>query len=149
MFFQTDVARLRYLTTAFKFRARAQVGYAKIADPDAQFIVSKYSIPSEVDTLLLFQENTHEPLVRASIKELAIATLFEILEAHQFLQLPRLSSQEIFDQVSAVEEISKDQQKILITSLASHFSSVLPSLQEVERDCASFCSAHNMAKTKK
>ncbi len=96
---QPDAARIRYLTTAFKFRARAQVGYVKIADPDAQFIVSKYSIPSEVDTLLLFQENTHEPLVRASMKELTMATLFEVLEAHQFLQLPRLSSQEVFNQV--------------------------------------------------
>jgi DnaJ family protein C protein 16 len=94
---------LRYLTTAFKFRARAQLGYIKIDDPASLEVVKKYDIPLEVDTLLLFQENAHTPVVRASMQALALNTLLDILESHQFLQLPRLSSQDIFDQLCPPE----------------------------------------------
>ena len=68
IFGKTEVARLRYLTTAFKYRSRAQVGYVKIDDSNSIEVVSKYEIPSDADSLLLFQENTRIPVVRISMK---------------------------------------------------------------------------------
>ena len=47
--------------------------------------------------MLIFQENTRLPVVQVSMKDLPLATLLDVLESHQFLQLPRLSSQEVFD----------------------------------------------------
>ena len=46
---------------------------------------------------MIFQENTRLPVVQVSMKDLPLNTLTEVLEAHQYLQLPRLSSQDIFD----------------------------------------------------
>ena len=68
IFGKTEIARLRYLTTAFKYRSRAQVGYVKIDDPESIEVVSKYEIPGDSDSLLLFQENTRIPVVRISMQ---------------------------------------------------------------------------------
>ena len=68
IFGKTEIARLRYLTTAFKYRSRAQVGYVKIDDPESLEVVSKYEIPGDSDSLLLFQENTRIPVVRISMQ---------------------------------------------------------------------------------
>ena len=68
IFGKTQVARLRYLTTAFKYRSRAQVGYVKVDAPDSVNVLQKYEIPSDADSLLLFQENTRIPVVRISMQ---------------------------------------------------------------------------------
>ncbi len=47
----------------------------------------------------LFQENVDVPVASVSTKDITLSTLFEMVEANQFLQLPRLSSQDIFDQL--------------------------------------------------
>ena len=47
----------------------------------------------------LFQENVDLPVASVSTKDISLSTLFEMVEANQFLQLPRLSSQDIFDQL--------------------------------------------------
>ena len=46
-----------------------------------------------------FQENVDLPVASVSTKDISLNTLFEMVEANQFLQLPRLSSQDIFDQL--------------------------------------------------
>ena len=68
IFGKTQVARLRYLTTAFKYRSRAQVGYVKVDAPDSVRVLQKYDIPTDADSLLLFQENTRIPVVRISMQ---------------------------------------------------------------------------------
>ena len=44
LFGRTEVIRLRYLTTAFKFRSRAKLGYVQLTDPYAKKIISKYNM---------------------------------------------------------------------------------------------------------
>ena len=44
LFGKTEVIRLRYLTTAFKFRSRAKLGYVQLTDPYAKKIISKYNM---------------------------------------------------------------------------------------------------------
>jgi DnaJ family protein C protein 16 len=63
-------------------------------------MIERFKIPTtNVDTLLIFQENVDVPIVSVSTKDITLNTLFEMIEANQFLQLPRLSSQDIFDQL--------------------------------------------------
>lgn len=100
LFGKTDVIRLRYLTTAFKYRNRALLGYVKLQGPNTEKMIERFKVPTtNVDTLLVFQENVDLPVVSVSTKEITLNTLFEMVEANQFLQLPRLSSQDIFDQL--------------------------------------------------
>ena len=63
--------------------------------------------------MLIFQENTRLPVVQVSMKDLPLATLLEVLESHQFLQLPRLSSQEIFDHLCPPES-SKTRKRLCV-----------------------------------
>ena len=74
-----------------------QVGYVQLDDPDSVEIVTKYDVAPDANSMLIFQENTRLPVVQVSMKDLPLATLLDVLESHQFLQLPRLSSQEVFD----------------------------------------------------
>ena len=69
----------------------------KLEDPESIEIQSKFNPPKDANTIMIFQENTRLPVVQVSMKDLPLNTLTEVLEAHQYLQLPRLSSQEIFD----------------------------------------------------
>ena len=63
--------------------------------------------------MLIFQENTRLPVVQVSMKDLPLATLLEVLESHQFLQLPRLSSQDIFDHLCPPES-SKTRKRLCV-----------------------------------
>ena len=58
--------------------------------------------------MLIFQENTRLPVVQVSMKDLPLATLLDVLESHQFLQLPRLSSQEVFDHLCPPGNLLRD-----------------------------------------
>ena len=91
LFGKTEVIRLRYLTTAFKFRHRAKIGYVRINDLLSRKIVSKYNINKGKDTMLVFHEDSDHPVAVVSMQDLALKTLYEVIETHQFLTLPRLS----------------------------------------------------------
>ena len=76
------------------------LGYVKLQGPNTEKLIQRYKVPTTtVDTLLIFQENADVPVVSVSTKDITLNTLFEMVEANQFLQLPRLSSQDIFDQL--------------------------------------------------
>ena len=109
LFGKTDVIRLRYLTTAFKYRNRALLGYGKLQGPNTDKLIQRFKVPtSNLDTLLIFQENVDLPVASVSTKDITLNTLFEMVEANQFLQLPRLSSQDIFDQLCPGETVLKN-----------------------------------------
>ena len=58
LFGKIDIVRLRYLTTAFKYRNRAMLGYVKLQGPNTEKLIQRYKVPTTtVDTLLIFQEN--------------------------------------------------------------------------------------------
>ena len=91
LFGRTEVIRLRYLTTAFKFRSRAKLGYVQLTDPYAKKIISNYNMAKTKDSMLVFHEDSNHPVAFVSMQDLALKTLFEVIESHQFLTLPRLS----------------------------------------------------------
>ena len=90
LFGKTDVIRLRYLTTAFKFKSRAKLGYVKINNLLARKIITKYNVAKNgKDTMLVFHEDPNHPVAFVSMQDLALSTLFEVVESHKFLTLPR------------------------------------------------------------
>ena len=96
-----------------------QFGYVNLEDPESIEVLSKYSPPKDANTIMVFQENTHLPIVQVSMKDLPINTLAEMLEAHQYLQLPRLSSQEIFDTLCPAES-AKTRKRLCVVLISVH-----------------------------
>ena len=89
------MVRLRFLTAAFRFRHRAAVGYVKLHDTAAKKLIRSYGVSqaAQTDTVLVFQEDPDVPVASASMKDLSLSTIIEVMEPNQFLQLPRLSNQ--------------------------------------------------------
>ena len=99
IFGKLDIIRLRYLTTAYKYRERALFGYVQLKDSNARQTLQRFGISAnkDIDTILLFNEDFSSPLASLSMKNIPVKTMQDLIEEHQFLQLPRLSSQAVFD----------------------------------------------------
>lgn len=60
---------------------------------ESKEIRKRYQIASDMDTVLLFNENTSRPIASVSMKDIPSTTLHHIISSNQYLALPRLSSQ--------------------------------------------------------
>jgi len=107
LFGKLDIVRLRYLTSGFKFRERAALGYVQLTSPDATAILQRFNVDASKDTLLLFQEDTGEPVASLKMDDLPTNTILEVIDKHQFLKLPRLSSQRVFDSLCPIDSSKK------------------------------------------
>lgn len=67
--------------------------YVQMGLRSTEDIVSRYSVSTKVDTLLLFREDATTPAASVAMADLPYATMKDIIKSHQFLMLPRLSSQ--------------------------------------------------------
>ena len=99
IFGKLEIIRLRYLTTAYKYRERALFGFVQLKDTKARKTLQQFGISAsnDKDTILLFNEDHSSPLASVSMKDIPLNTMQELIEENQFLQLPRLSSQSVFD----------------------------------------------------
>ncbi|KAF2355455.1 hypothetical protein FHG87_013792 [Trinorchestia longiramus] len=97
IFGHLDVIRLRYLTVAWEFRQRAAIGYIQMGLRTTEATVSRYSVSAKVDTLLVFREDASTPAASVAMADLPYATMHDIILSHQYLMLPRLSSQSVFE----------------------------------------------------
>ena len=113
IFGKLDVVRLRYLTSGFKFRERAAIGYVQLNDVGTKKIAKRFQVDMKQDTLLLFQEDTEKPVASLAMADLPTDTIISVIEQHQFLQLPRLSSQKVFDSLCP-EESSKIKKRLCV-----------------------------------
>lgn len=113
LFGKLDVVRLRYLTSGFKFRERAAIGYVQVTAGDTKATVDRFQVDVRRDTLLLFQEDSEKPVASLAMADLPTDTILSVIEQHQFLQLPRLSSQRVFDALCP-EESSKTRKRLCV-----------------------------------
>ncbi|KAJ8910877.1 hypothetical protein NQ315_000508 [Exocentrus adspersus] len=90
--------RLRYLVTAYHFRHRVAFGFVDSAD-----VRDKYQVPQDMDAVLLFNENTSLPMASITMKDIPTSTLHHIISSNQYLALPRLSSQGVFESLCPCE----------------------------------------------
>jgi len=88
-------------------------GYVRITNLMAKKVVQKYNVAKNSDTMLVFHENPSHPVAFVSMQDLALSTLFEVVESHKFLTLPRLSSQGVMDQLCPPES-SKVRKKLCV-----------------------------------
>ncbi|XP_024875532.1 dnaJ homolog subfamily C member 16 [Temnothorax curvispinosus] len=123
IFEKRDFIRLRYLLTSFYHRDRVAFGFVQIGIPETENITSKYKISGELDTLLLFNENSEKPMASVSMKDISSETMHNVIANNKFLVLPRLSNQAMLDSICPPEWLRP--QKRLCAVLISQQSSTL------------------------
>ncbi|XP_076359404.1 dnaJ homolog subfamily C member 16 l(3)80Fg isoform X2 [Tachypleus tridentatus] len=102
-FSQVELPRLRYLLLAYQYNTRALFGFINLGSPGVDEICRRYGVNKQMESLLVFSENVTSPVATLSMSELAPQTMQDVLEANKFLLLPRLSSQQLFDQICPPE----------------------------------------------
>lgn len=58
-------------------------------------MVDRFQVNVKKDTLLMFQEDSDTPVASLAMDDLPTNTILEVMEKHQYLQLPRLSNQKV------------------------------------------------------
>uniref|UniRef100_A0A1B6DHU2 DnaJ homolog subfamily C member 16 n=1 Tax=Clastoptera arizonana TaxID=38151 RepID=A0A1B6DHU2_9HEMI len=89
--------RLRYLLTAYYYRDRVAFSFVQMNTPKGKEIQAKMQVPPDMDTLLLFNENTDRPVASVSMADIPVQTLQDVINSNKYLLLPRLSSQDLLD----------------------------------------------------
>ncbi|XP_023017800.2 dnaJ homolog subfamily C member 16 l(3)80Fg [Leptinotarsa decemlineata] len=105
--------RLRYLVTAYHFRQRLAFGFV-----ESQEIRDRFQVPQDMDTVLLFNENTSYPMASVSMKEIPTSTLNHIISSNQYLALPRLSSQAVLEALCP-SEWNRPRKKLCVVLVTS------------------------------
>lgn len=123
IFEKRDFIRLRYLLMSFYYRDRVAFGFVQIGLPETENITSKYKISGELDTLLLFNENSEKPMASISMKDISSETMHNVIANNKFLVLPRLSNQAMLDSICPPEWLRP--QKRLCAILISQQNSPL------------------------
>lgn len=126
IFDKKESVRLRYLFVAFYYRDRVAFGFVQTGKPDTELIVVKYKISMDLDTLLLFNENSEKPMASVSMKDISSDTMHNVISNNKFLALPRLSNQAMLDSVCPPEWLRP--QKRLCAVLISQQNSPLHDL---------------------
>ena len=96
IFGKLDVVRLRYLTSGFKFRERAAIGYVQLTTGDSGATLDRFKVDPKQDTMLVFQEDREHPVAWLVMADLPTTIILSLIEQHQYPQLPRLSNQREF-----------------------------------------------------
>lgn len=140
LFGKLDVVRLRYLTSGFKFRDRAALGYVQMNKGKVASTMERFGVSKSVDTLLLFQEDTSKPAASLAMADLSTDTILNIIDSHQFLKLPRLSSQAVFDSLCPPES-SRTRKKLCVVL----FTRNDPEHEEAREALREFIEAHRFS----
>lgn len=85
-------------------------------------MTARYKISEDLDTLLLFNENSEKPMASVSMKDIPSETMHNVIGSNKFLLLPRLSNQAMLDSVCPPEWLKP--QKRLCAVLISQNSAV-------------------------
>lgn len=105
LFSKAESIRIRYLLTAYRFHARAAFAHIRLGLPETEIVQRRYNVHPQMESLLVFNEDSNTPFATLSMAELAPQTMRDVLEANKFLLLPRLSSQALFDQLCPPEAV--------------------------------------------
>jgi DnaJ family protein C protein 16 len=77
--------------------------YMELNEESTQNFRERFGVPSNLDSMLLFQEDKDRPAARISMQDLPYTTLNDIINSNKWLQLPRLSSQKILEELCPPE----------------------------------------------
>lgn len=95
--------RLRYLIAAYHFRQQVAFGFVQLNSPETEDVQHRFKINPTLDSLLIFNEDSNKPVASVSMSDIPSQTMNVVIKVNQYLALPRLSSQEMFDGICPAE----------------------------------------------
>ncbi|XP_033763576.1 dnaJ homolog subfamily C member 16-like [Pecten maximus] len=104
---QKEEPAIRFLATAMHYKNFVKFAYINTASPDIGKIMKKNGVNKHRETLLMFNEESSSPVATISMHQLSRSTLNEVIESNKFLLLPRLSSQEKFEELCPIERSAR------------------------------------------
>ncbi|ESO88811.1 hypothetical protein LOTGIDRAFT_218980 [Lottia gigantea] len=111
----------RLLAPAFYYQERVAFGFVCTHSNEAIILLNKLNINRNRDTLLLFNEDATNPVASVTMQQLSRKTVDELIDSNLYLQLPRLSSQSLFDKLCPEESRRKSRRLcvVLVTKKAN------------------------------
>ncbi|XP_028301904.1 dnaJ homolog subfamily C member 16 isoform X2 [Gouania willdenowi] len=113
LFDQLPVVPLLYKVTqteAFKrfaFRDYVRFGYVDQGETSNSRLLRQFSINTYAPIMLLFKENTEKPVDVIQARGMKRQIMDEFVSNNKFLQVPRLVSQQIFDELCPVKQFHR------------------------------------------
>lgn len=116
--------KLRYLLIALEFRDRYQFGHVSTKKSQHKLLMDKYKVNNEYPTILIFDEDYQRPINFLQVinnRDFQRDDVRELLLKQQYLQLPRITSQSMLDDLCIdLSDGTQIQKKLCIILLASN-----------------------------
>ncbi|XP_032228549.1 dnaJ homolog subfamily C member 16 isoform X2 [Nematostella vectensis] len=113
---------LLYNLVAFSNQERLSFGFVSMSGQDGEKLRRKFRVMAKEPTVMIFKEESAVPEVVFEATDLKSGKLREMVSANKYLNLPRLTTQKIFDELCPDERF-RSQRKlcvILFTKRGSH-----------------------------
>ncbi|KAM3877957.1 dnaJ homolog subfamily C member 16-like [Diretmus argenteus] len=107
LFDQVPVVPLLYKLTAFAFRDYVRFGYVDQGETYNTRLLRQFNINTYAPTMLLFKENTEKPADIIQARGMKRQIMDEFVSNNKFLQVPRLASQQLFDELCPIKQFHR------------------------------------------
>uniref|UniRef100_A0A672G679 DnaJ homolog subfamily C member 16-like n=1 Tax=Salarias fasciatus TaxID=181472 RepID=A0A672G679_SALFA len=125
LFDQVPVVPLLYKLTAFAFRDYVRFGYVDQGETYNSRLLRQFNINTYAPTMLLFKEDTVKPVDIIQARGMKRQIMDEFVSNNKFLQVPRLASQQIFDELCPVKQFHR-RRKYCVLLITGEDSAFLP-----------------------
>uniref|UniRef100_A0A3P9M9P1 DnaJ homolog subfamily C member 16 n=1 Tax=Oryzias latipes TaxID=8090 RepID=A0A3P9M9P1_ORYLA len=98
---------LLYKLTAFSFRDYVRFGYVEQGDTHITQLLQQFNINTFAPSMLLFKEDTQKPADIIQARGMKRQIMNEFVSNNKFLQVPRLVSQQLFDELCPVKQFHR------------------------------------------
>uniref|UniRef100_A0A1A7Z1J2 DnaJ homolog subfamily C member 16 n=2 Tax=Iconisemion striatum TaxID=60296 RepID=A0A1A7Z1J2_9TELE len=107
LFDQVPVVPLLYKLTAFTFRDYVRFGYVDQGVSHNSKLLRQFNLNTYAPTMLLFKEDTEKPVDIIQARGMKRQLMDEFVSNNKFLQVPRLVSQQLFDELCPVKQFHR------------------------------------------
>lgn len=107
LFDQVPVVPLLYKLTAFAFRNYVRFGFVDQGETQNIRLLRQFNINTYAPTMLLFKEDTENPVDIIQARGMKRQIMDEFVSNNKFLQVPRLVSQQLFDELCPIKQFHR------------------------------------------
>uniref|UniRef100_A0AAX7VRM4 DnaJ homolog subfamily C member 16 n=1 Tax=Astatotilapia calliptera TaxID=8154 RepID=A0AAX7VRM4_ASTCA len=107
LFDQVPIVPLLYKLTAFAFRDYVRFGFVDQSGTSSTRLLLQFNINTYAPTMLLFKEDTVKPVDIIQARGMKRQMMNEFVSNNKFLQVPRLVSQQLFDELCPVKQFHR------------------------------------------
>uniref|UniRef100_A0A3Q0RZZ0 DnaJ homolog subfamily C member 16 n=1 Tax=Amphilophus citrinellus TaxID=61819 RepID=A0A3Q0RZZ0_AMPCI len=125
LFDQVPIVPLLYKLAAFAFRDYVRFGFVDQGGTDSSRLVRQFNINTYAPTMLLFKEDTEKPVDIIQARGMKRQIMDEFISNNKFLQVPRLVSQQLFDELCPVKQFHR-RRKYCVLLITGEDSAFLP-----------------------